>query len=83
MVRFSAEGRHAGSQTVAGAGVPKPGSFGGTGFGGVSGRGVPAGAPKNRFALRLGRWRSEPAGFDNFLDLRAIERFVFEQRAGN
>lgn len=29
----------------AGAGVPKPGSFGGAGLGGVSGKGVPAGAP--------------------------------------
>jgi len=54
MVRFSAEGRHAGSQTVAGAGVPKPGSFGGTGFGGVSGRGVPAGAPKTVSLCGLG-----------------------------
>src|SRR5439155_18280222 len=31
--------------TVAGAGVPRPGSFGGAGLAGTSGRGVPAGAP--------------------------------------
>ena len=33
------------AQTAAGAGVPSPGNFGGAGLGGVSGSGVPAGAP--------------------------------------
>jgi len=33
------------AQTAAGAGVPNPGNLGGAGLGGVSGRGVPAGAP--------------------------------------
>ena len=37
------ESIHAG----AGDGDPRPGSFGGTGLGGVSGSGVPAGAPIN------------------------------------
>src|ERR1043165_9067020 len=34
-----------GFYAVAGAGVPKPGSFGGAGLAGTSGRGGPAGGP--------------------------------------
>src|SRR5512135_1974741 len=34
-----------GGYAVAGAGVPRPGNWGGTGLGGTSGSGVPAGAP--------------------------------------
>ena len=68
----------------AGAGVPRPGSFGGTGFGGFSGSGVPAGAPIMRTDIRrrLGR-RRERSGADDFFHLRAVERFVFEQAVGD
>ena len=64
--------------------MPRPGNFGGAGLGGASGSGVPAGAPSIGPHLSRRLWRrSEFSSADDLLDLRAIQRFVFQQRVGD